>query len=63
MKMTQNISKTITTALLCLNFEEHNMKDTIIPSIKKPREEFQEESEKRYNFQATATSQKLMREM
>lgn len=39
------------------------MKDTKIPPIKKPREEFQEEVEKSFNFQTTATSQKLMGEM
>lgn len=47
----------------CLKYEECNMKDTKIPPIKKPREEFQEEVEKSFNFQTTATSQKLMGEM
>lgn len=58
----QNISKTNTRALMCFNYEEYNVKNTIIPSVKKPREEFQEQAENRYNFQAMVTSQKLMGE-
>lgn len=59
----QNICKAITRALLCLNYEEHKVEDIIILSIKKLREEFQEQAEKQHNYQATVTSQKLMGEL